>query len=117
VTTQKDELVEKTKRKIIELFGPESALAQAMESEDFFDKLGDLVSWLFGEIMLSQPRPEPPRYPRVEPLKHPWTDPGKWRRTMTTTTAVPSWQKEKWSTTADSNFARKLWSAMSKYEG
>ncbi len=116
MTTQKDELVERTKEKIIELFGPESALAQAMEDDGFFDKLGDLICWLYGQIMLSQPKPEPPRYPRVEPLKRPWTDPGKWYRHMDTT-AAPSWQQDKWLTTTSSPFAQKLWSAMSKYEG
>jgi len=116
MTTQKDELVERTKEKIIELFGPESALAQAMEDDDFFDKLGDLVCWLYGQIMLSQPKPQPPSYPRVEPLKHSWwTDPGKWYRSIGTT-AAPSWQWDKWLATAGSPFAQKLWSVMGRYE-
>lgn len=109
MATQKDELVEKTKAKIIELFRPESALAQAMEDDDFFRKLGDLVSWLFGEIMLSQPKPEPrpsfPEHPWPQLPKHPldpelWTDRTKWRRTT-------------WSTPGD--FTYKVTSAMTKW--
>jgi len=111
-----DELTMKVRDKIIELFGPESALAQAMEDEDFFGKLADLVAYIYGLVILSQPKPEPPRYPRVEPLKRPWTDKGKWYRSIGTT-AAPSWQQNKWLTTDGSPFAQKLWSAMSKYEG
>jgi hypothetical protein len=112
MSTQKDELVEKTKRKIIDLFGPESALAQAMEDDDFFDKLAELICWLYGEIMLSQPKPQPPRY------RSPWEE-HKWRavpadKWRTSVTAPAKWQT---SSTAGDTFSQKLWSAMSKYEG
>lgn len=108
MATKKDELVERTKEKIIELFGPESALAQAMEDDGFFEKLGDLISWLFGEIMLSQPRPEPPqRYPEQPgpgPLRRPWT------RT--------EWEKSQWDvkyTATAGNFTHKITAAMAKW--
>lgn len=109
MATQRDELAEKTKAKIIEMFGPESALAQAMEDGDFLEKLAQLVAWLYGEIMLSQPRPEPPIIPHStwpQPLEHSWTDP--WRKTTGggkyTTTGEPG------------SFTQTLWSAMSKYK-
>ena len=105
MATQKDELAEKTKAKIIELFGPESALAQAMEDDDFLDKLGELIAWLYGEIILSQPRPEPPpRFPGPRPLGKPWERP--WEKKFT-------WQ----TTAAPGSFTHKLQSAISKYEG
>lgn len=111
MATQKDELVEKTRAKIIELFGPESALAQAMEDDGFFDKLGDLISWLFGEIILSQPRPEP-RYPGTRPeprypgTKHPGTP----------------WARKEWADPYTTGVTHETWadkfkSVRSKYTG
>lgn len=95
-TTQKEELTQNIRRKIIELFGPESALAQAMEDPEFMDKLGDLVSYIVGEVMLTLPRPEPryePRPYKPEPVaptppSKPWED--NWLRTA----GAPA----KWST-------------------
>lgn len=113
MTTQKDELAEKTKEKIIELFGPESALAQAMEDDAFFDKLGSLIAWLYGEIMLSQPRPEPqPRTPQYPP---PWPP-------MPTTrpSGIPwtEWKGTNWqSSNSAGDFTTKVTSAMAKYWG
>jgi len=78
VGTQKEELVRKTRARIIELFGPESALAQAMEDEDFFDKLGQLIAWLYGEIMLTLPRPELHREPYPYRLVEPTPQPYEW---------------------------------------
>jgi hypothetical protein len=105
VETLQDELTKKIRDKIIELFGPESALAQAMEDEGFMDKLADLVAFIYGLVMLSQPRPEP-MYPKTY---HPITTPDwakKWQRPMT---AAPSW----WTgITTNSAF-----SAMSEYWG
>jgi hypothetical protein len=106
VITRKDELVERTKAKILELFGPESALAQAMEDDDFFDKLGDLVSWLFGEIILSQPRPEP-KFPPYRPVQ----DITKWPKWERSTTDTTSWT----ASTSTNTFSNKLWAAMRKY--
>lgn len=107
MTTLRDELAEKTKAKIIELFGPESALAQAMEDNDFLEKLAQLVAWIYGEIMLSQPRLEPQRdRPRTTAIPA-----GKW-------TGKP-WVQHKWDSkwaTSAATFAYKLRSAMSKYE-
>jgi len=98
-----DELTMKVRDKIIELFGPESALAQAMEDEDFFGKLADLVAYIYGLVALSQPKPQPPE---IEPLKRPWTD--RWHDT--------TWRWDKWLTTIDDSFVQKLWSAVAKYE-
>lgn len=116
MATQKDELTRKTRDKIIELFGPESALAQAMEDDDFFDKLGDLIAWLYGEIMLSQlrPRPEQPR-PQPKQPSYPgprYPDWGKWRMTGIKTTAPTHWT----TTYQTGSLGYKLWSAMTKYQ-
>lgn len=111
MATLRDELAEKTKAKIIELFGPESALAQALEDDDFFDKLADLVAYIYGLVILSQPRPEPrpaePGYPSPWPQRHP-----KWGEPWTKHEWKQKWQR----TTAPGSFTYKLWSAMSKYE-
>jgi len=110
--TLKDELAEKARRKLIELFGPESALAQAMEDENFFDKLAEFIAWIWGEAMLSQPKPPRYRAPweehRITPSPDSWKY--KWRTSVT--------GSEKWETisTAGDTFSQKLWLAVSKYE-
>ena len=97
MATQKEELVLKIKQKIIDIFGPESSLAQAMDDPDFFDKLGDLVSFIYGEIMLSQPRPEP-RIPREPVAPKPWVYPYKPERWVKwKTTAAPAWFRQQWT--------------------
>lgn len=88
---KQDDLTERVKQKIIEIFGPESSLAQAMDDPEFFKKLDELVSWLYGEIARSIP-PRVRDIPGVPmpPVEEPWPwQPGtasgpwikKWERT------------------------------------
>lgn len=118
MATLRDELAEKTKAKIIELFGPESALAQAMEDDDFLEKLAQLVAWIYGEIMLSQSRPEP-EYPTVPGPRYPeWPVYRKVRKPGMWDTGGP-WETQhgKYTTAIPGSFIHKLWTSMSKYEG
>ena len=97
MATLRDELAEKTKAKIIELFGPESALAQAMEDDSFFDKLGELIEWLAGAVMLSQPRPSSPSRPSYPLTEVPWARsvaaPKEWSFTTKVTSAMSKWER------------------------
>lgn len=101
--TLQDELTKKVRAKIIELFGPESALAQAMEDDNFMDKLADLVAYIYGLVILSQPRPEPKSHPYL-----PTPNGTNWERS---TAAPPNWTA---SSITASTFYGKLWSALSK---
>jgi hypothetical protein len=97
MATLQDELTKKVRAKIIELFGPESALAQAMEDENFMDKLADLVAYIYGLVILNQPRPEPKHHPIVTHHKS-WGK--KWEKSITS-----------------GSFTHDVWSAIGKYWG
>ena len=85
---EKDQLTKKTRTKIIELFGAKSALAQAMESEDFFEKLGDLIAWLIGELVLSGALS--PSAPRQRDSLPSYKHPGIWKQEMKRSSSFPS---------------------------
>ena len=114
--TIKDEITKKIHDKILELFGPESALAQAMEDEDFFDKLADLVAYIYGLVALSQPRPK--QHTSRSPYSLEW----EWELQSPPQILCPDYYSPltdtQWESTCTggSHFINKVWTAYQKYQ-
>lgn len=111
-----DEIIAKIRAKFIEIFPPESVLAQALEDEETMKKFADFCAYVYGLSLMSQPS-RPSHVDPYERLKweKPWESyPTARPVTWTDTITSPGPGHHPPCTTADA-FTQQFWSSLSNH--
>ena len=70
--TFKDDLIKRTKEKVIEIFGHDFMVAKAIEDPEFDKKLGELIAWIIGEAIFEAVSAGSPPMPSRTPTTSPY---------------------------------------------